>query len=175
MKKILLLTIITLLFSCSTTKQVTTTKNKNGNLIGICNKESFMQEPYNEWFNDGYKYYKTDKEVIEKLKPLLKGIKIKAFLGTWCGDSRREIPVFYKILDEANFNYKNLTTISLNRAKKANGLEKNKNIIHVPTFIFYKNDKEIGRFVEYSVYDYQPEKDFLQILSGKQYKHAYEN
>lgn len=175
MKKLFILFTIIILASCTSTQKVVATKNKQGDLVGIANKESFKQEPYgSEWFNDYYSYYETDKKTVEKLKPLLKNIKIKAFIGTWCGDSKREVPNFYKILDEAGFNYKNLTMVTLNRSKKANGLEKGYNILRVPTFIFYKNNEEIGRFVEHALDGSSVEADFFKILSGKGYKHPYQ-
>ncbi|MBS9774143.1 MAG: thioredoxin family protein [Tenacibaculum sp.] len=175
MKKILFLTLIIILTSCYSTQKVTAVKNNKGHLVGIATKNNFKQEPYaSDWFNDGYKYYKVNKSISEKLKPLLKDVEIKAFIGTWCGDSKRETPIFYKILDKGDFNYKNLTMVTLNRAKKAHNLEKGYNILRVPTFIFFKNGKEIGRFVEHSVDNSTVEKDFLQILSGKLYKHPYQ-
>lgn len=175
MKKITILLLTIFVASCATQQKVTAVKDKTGNLVGIANKESFQQEPYaSKWFNDYYSYYETDKNVVEKLKPLLKDIKIKGFMGTWCGDSKREVPNFYKTLDEAGFNYKNLELVTVNRQKKANGLEKGYNIERVPTFIFYKNGKEIGRFVEHTVNGNSIESDFLKILSGQPYKHPYQ-
>jgi thiol-disulfide isomerase/thioredoxin len=61
-------------------------------------------------------------------------------MGTWCGDSKRETPAFYKILDNTVFDYNNLELITVSRAKETpEGFEKDLNIIRVPTFIFYKN------------------------------------
>lgn len=175
MKKIIIPSIVLLITSCATPKKITATKNKNGNLVGIAKKNSFQQEPYaSEWFNDYYSHYETDKNVIKQLSSLLKDITIKGFMGTWCDDSRREIPNFYKVLDEAGFNYKNLEMVTVNRQKKANGLEQGFNVLRVPTFIFYKNGKEIGRFVEHTVNGNSIEGDFLKILSGKPYKHPYQ-
>lgn len=175
MKKIVYLFVALLIVSCASTPKNLATKNENGNLVGIATKKDFQQEPYgSDWFNDFYSYYETDKGTIEKLKPYLKDIKIKGFMGTWCGDSKRDVPNFYKILDEAEFNYKNLELVTVNRQKKANGLEEGFNITHVPTFIFYKDGKEIGRFVEHALDDSTVEEDFLKILSGQEYKHPYQ-
>ena len=58
--------------------------------------------------------------------------------------------------------------------KKANGIEKGYLIERVPTFIFYKNGTEIGRFVEHTVDGATLEHDILQIVAQKGYKHAYE-
>ncbi len=92
-------------------------------------------------------------------------------MGTWCSDSRREVPRFYKIMDEVGFA--DFDMITVNRAKQANGLEKGYNLNYVPTFILFKNGKEIGRFVERVVND-SLENDLLLIASGKGYKHSRE-
>ena len=95
-------------------------------------------------------------------------------MGTWCGDSQEQTPVFYKILDAADFNYKNLQMVSVDRSKKTpDNLQEGFNIIRVPTFIFYKKGKEIGRFVEYP--RESVEADMLKIVSGAAYKHSYED
>jgi len=52
-------------------------------------------------------------------------------------------------------------------------LEKDLNITNIPTFIFYKNGKEMHRIVESPMESL--EKDMLKIITGQPYKHAYEN
>ena len=75
-------------------------------------------------------------------------------------------------MDEANFNYYYLEIIAVDRSRKTpDDLQKGFELIRVPTFIFYKKGKEIGRFVEYP--KKSVEADFLKILNGKRYKHAY--
>jgi len=173
MKKIVLFVCIIVLASCATQKTVSAEKNKRGDLVGFANKESFAQAPYNTWFNQKFDTYKPDPAVIISLKKALKGIKIKGFMGTWCGDSKRETPHFYKILEQADFNLKNLELVTVNRSKKTpTNLQKGLNIKRVPTFIFYKDGKEIGRYVEYARESL--EKDILKIVTGEVYKHSYE-
>jgi len=174
MKNVFYFILIITTMSCSAQKKtVTAVKDPSGNLIGIANKESFLEAPFNEWFTPNYASYLTDKEVMAKLTPLLKDITIKAFMGTWCGDSQEQTPVFYKILDEAGFNYNHLELITVNRSKVTpDNLQEGFNIERVPTFIIYKNDKEIGRFVEYP--RESVEADLLKIVSGQPYKHSYE-
>jgi thiol-disulfide isomerase/thioredoxin len=136
--------------SCSAQKNIATAvKDPSGNLIGVANKENFLEAPFNEWFTPNYASYETDKEVMAKLTPLLKDITIKAFMGTWCGDSKEQTPILYKILDEAGFNYNHLEMITVNRSKSTpDNLQEGFKIERVPTFIVYKNNNEIGRFVE---------------------------
>ncbi len=141
-------------------------------LLGKANRKGFQMDAFKSWFNTGYENYKVDSETLEKLKPLLKDATITVFMGTWCEDSQRETPHFYKILDEANFDESKLTLITVSDEKTTpQGFEDGKNITNVPTLIFYKNGKELGRIVEYPIESL--EKDMLAILSGKEYKHAY--
>lgn len=175
MKKIIFALFISLVtFGCKINQQhINAIKNTEGNLVGIANKQTFNQEPYNTWFSENYNNYTVDNETILELSKHLEGIKIKGFMGTWCSDSRRETPHFYKILEAANFDTNNLTLITVNKDKETpNHLEKGLNILRVPTFIFYKNNVEIGRYVEYA--RETMEKDFLKIVSGKEYFHSYE-
>ena len=141
-------------------------------LLGKANRKGFQMDAFKDWFNAGYEGYSVDSETLEKLKPLLNDVNITLFMGTWCEDSQRETPHFYKILDEANFDESKLTLITVSDEKTTpQGFEDGKNITNVPTLIFYKNDKELGRIVEYPIESL--EKDMLAILSGKEYKHAY--
>jgi len=141
-------------------------------LLGKANRKGFQMDAFKSWFNTGYENYKVDSETLEKLKPLLKDATITVFMGTWCEDSQRETPHFYKILDETNFDESKLTLITVSDEKTTpQGFEEGKNITNVPTIIFYKNEKELGRIVEYPIESL--EKDMLAILSGKEYKHAY--
>lgn len=129
-------------------------------------------DAFKSWFNPGYQDYSVDSVTLEKLKPFLKDVTITVFMGTWCEDSQRETPHLYKILDDAKFDESKLTLITTSDEKTTpQSFEKGKNITNVPTIIFYKNDKELGRIVEYPIESL--EKDMLAILSGKEYKHAY--
>jgi len=155
-------------------KEVTAKKNDRGYLIGIANRDSFNYEPFKNWYDSRYDQYNTDKSVIEELKPLINNYTIKGFMGTWCGDSKRGVPRFYKILEETGFDQSYFELVTVGRNKKTpDNLQEGFDLIRVPTFIFFKNGKEVGRFVE------RPretlEKDMLKILKGEPYKHAYDN
>ena len=143
-------------------------------LLGIQTKDSLQKTPYRNWFYEAYKNYQPNETVIKELQPLLRDIRIKAFMGTWCEDSQREIPTFYKILETAGYHPKDLTLITVSRDKDTpDGLEKGLDIEYVPTLLFYKDQKELGRIVESPIETL--EKDMLTILSGKPYKHTYAN
>ena len=141
-------------------------------LLGKANRKGLQMDAFKDWFDAGYDTYSVDSETLEKIKPLLKDVTITLFMGTWCEDSQRETPHFYKILDQADFDESKLELITVSEEKTTpQGFEEGKNITNVPTIIFYKNNKELGRIVEYPIETL--EKDMLAILSGKEYKHAY--
>ena len=150
---------------------VTAKKDANGYLVGIANRFDFQDSAYKEWFDSRYEEYTTNKQVVNEISKHIHQLTIKVFMGTWCGDSRREIPGFYKILDETAFDVNYLQLIGVDRSKKYDNYEKDLTIFKVPTIIFLKNGKEIGRFVEYPRETI--EKDFLKIVSGQYYKHSY--
>ncbi len=98
-------------------------------------------------------------------------------MGTWCGDSKQEIPKFYKVLDACNFPKKQLRVITVNRdhsmyKKSPNHEESGLNIHRVPTIIFYKNKLEVNRIVEHPIESF--EKDMLNIATKNTYKSNYQ-
>ncbi|MGB0788633.1 MAG: thioredoxin [Marinirhabdus sp.] len=143
-------------------------------LLGRATRAGFEQPPFNDWFDENYNGSSVDPSKIAALRPLFNNVKIKIFMGTWCEDSRREIPRLYKILDTIGFDRNNFETIAISPDKTTpEGYEKGVDIEYVPTIIFYKNEKEIGRYVEYARKTL--EDDMVSILSGKPYKHSYED
>lgn len=149
-------------------------QDRNGNLIGYIQKSDLIDSKFNVYFEPNYKNYKPDEKVLKKIKKNLKGITIISFVGSWCHDSKRVIPRFYKTMEAANFDFnKNYKMVGITRGKKTpDNLQEGYNIKHTPTLIFYKKGKEIGRFVEHA--GETLEKDILKILQGKTYKHAYD-
>jgi len=97
-----------------------------------------------------YAAYNPDAATLIELKKLLKKEKIKIVFGTWCGDSKANVPNFFKVLDALHFKEKNVDIIAVDGTKKAeNGIIDGLNIQRVPTFIIYdKKGIELGRIVE---------------------------
>ena len=133
-------------------------------LIGYTTLEAFNDTSFSWWWNSAYNMYDVDSVDVEELKIKLEDVDIKIVMGTWCSDSRTEVPHFYKILDELNYPEEKVTLINVNRDKEGfenevEGLDIN----FVPTFIFYKYGEEMGRIIEMP---YETlEKDMLEIVS----------
>lgn len=157
------------------TKEETTQASMvDGNLSGIATINDFQREPFNSWFIPRYEDYAPDPNTVSALNKELRDVEIRAYMGTWCGDSKRETPKFYKLLDMTAYDKDQLTLITVDRSKtKPVDLVSGYDINRVPTFIFYRDGKELGRFVEYPRETL--EKDILKIVSGEDYKHSYED
>ena len=149
------------------------TIDDNMMLIGVINEEGLQNEEFIDWYKENYNDHILDTVTIKQIKPKLNKLTIKVFMGTWCSDSQREVAALYKVLKKAEFDMNQLEVIALSQEKETpNHLEKGFNIEYVPTIIFYKNDKEMGRYVEFA--QDTLEKDILAILNQTGYKHSYE-
>ncbi|OQX95165.1 hypothetical protein B6I21_06810 [candidate division KSB1 bacterium 4572_119] len=111
--------------------------------------------------------YKPDSKVIEQLSELKGPFDVKIFLATWCSDSRREVPHFMKIINQAGLSGRlKMELFAVDRKLKLNsGLAKKYNIKRVPTFVFFRQGKELGQIVE-SPEALLLEQDVYTILSG---------
>ena len=132
--------------SCTTTKKAV---NPNQMMIGDISKKDFKKAPYKDWFDKEYNSYALDKNSLDKIKSKIKTKKVLVFFGSWCSDSRREVPRFIKILDYLNIKYRKVHITGLDRTKKAPNYQDNiYNIQYVPTFIIFDGLKEMGRIIE---------------------------
>jgi len=118
-------------------------------LIGYCNIKGLQKDIYGVYFNSQYDVYKPAELYVNKLKETIDDVEITIVLGTWCSDSQREVPRFFKVLSDAGYNIKRVKVIAVDKNKEAIVVDiSDMDIKKVPTFIIYKNDKEIGRIVE---------------------------
>jgi hypothetical protein len=134
-------------------------------LLGYFNRSQLIREPHSEWFIKGYDDYQYNSGVVEKLSAISKyGITIKIILGTWCPDSRREVPRFMRILDGWKFSQQMLTFIGVDNDKQSPvGEYIGLGIERVPTFIIYRNNIEAGRIIENPLTSL--EQDMVNILT----------
>ncbi|HTG57670.1 MAG TPA: hypothetical protein VL943_15440 [Niabella sp.] len=146
-------------------------------IYGQCLINDLKQTPYANWFGAGFDSYVPDQASIDQLKKVgYKNLTIEIFFGSWCGDSKREVPRALKVLSVAAFPEKQIKLIGLGSTdslykRSPNGEEKGKGIYRVPTFIIYRNGRELGRINEFPVYTF--ERDLFTILSNKTYTPNY--
>lgn len=148
----------------------------NINLLGKSSRQRLAQAPFDTWFNKNYADYTIDTIAADQLKPLLQNKQFVIFMGTWCGDSRREVPRMYKLLDYCGVKPAQIQLINVNNHdtayKQSPGHEeKGLYIFRVPDLLVYENNKEVGRIVESPVATI--EKDLLAIAGNKTYTPRY--
>jgi thiol-disulfide isomerase/thioredoxin len=120
-----------------------------------------------EW-RQNYDDFKAEPELLELLKTRLDDhTRIDVYLGLWCPDSRKHVPPFIRIVDDtksaATVNY---YTVQRKPSKDIKYYVEEFQVERVPTFIFYRDDKEIGRIIEnpkVTLID-----DLIQIAMGTQ-------
>jgi hypothetical protein len=98
-------------------------ENQDVVLYGKISFDDIQKEPSFSWFQSGEKEYSPQTNAITFLKQTLPSYDLIVFLGTWCDDSKLQIPHLYKILNEVNFPFKNVQLYGVNRAKKENNGE----------------------------------------------------
>jgi len=163
------LIVLLLVFSCINKSGYSQDEVKHPDLIvtGYCSVNDFKSNPKtSEWFVPGYAGYVPDESVMKELKILAeRNYTFTIVLGTWCGDSKEQVPHFFKIADEAGFVSNDMNIICVDRTKKAEGIDLSSfNIVKVPTFIVLLDEEEIGRIIETP--ELTVEKDLLNIFNN---------
>ena len=82
------------------------------------------------------------------------------YFGTWCDDSKNNVPLFLKIIDSLNEPEFKVDFFAVDKKSAAGQkyYEENLLVEKVPTFIFYSGDAEIGRIIE------NPQESMLQDM-----------
>jgi thiol-disulfide isomerase/thioredoxin len=100
-------------------------------------------------FHAGYDTARIAQEFVPMIRSVQEGVDVTIFFGGWCGDSKREVPRFLRLADQSDFPKSRITLYALDRTKKSDdGLTEKFGIERIPTFIFLKDGKEIGRITE---------------------------
>jgi thiol-disulfide isomerase/thioredoxin len=152
-------------------------QQKEQHLWGLVTIDSLNKAPYDVWFKKNYADYKPTPSVIEQLKAVsMKGFSIKMFFGTWCGDTKREMPRLLKVLDEIGFSKEKITFIALSSAdslkkQSNNHEERGYNIFRVGCYVIEKNGVEVNRI--YELPTLSMERDLLAIFSNQNYTPQY--
>jgi len=135
---------IVLLVGCSGSKEVATEKMA----IGWVDR-SVLNEPEHQAFKTTFDTVHVDEQFVEMISEIKGDVDITVFFGSWCKDSKRELPHFLKVADKAGISPERIKLYGVDRTKKsADGLTEKYNIQLVPTIIFLKSGVEIGRITE---------------------------
>jgi len=118
-------------------------KSKNNLLGDIQIQNLFTEYPLFKFRYDNYEV--TDRINLSDLED----ISVVIMFGTWCHDSKREVPRMLRILDSAGVGTEQLSLIGVDINKtEPKGREKLYNLRNTPTLILLRNGKEVGRIIE---------------------------
>ncbi|HET9211677.1 MAG TPA: thioredoxin family protein [Thermoanaerobaculia bacterium] len=137
---------------------------EEGVLVGPTTREKVEAAP--EWVQAEVDA-KPDAGAAQGLGTVEPGAEVTVFLGTWCGDSRREVPRLWKALDaEGDAVPFQIRYVGVDHDKKQPAdLLKENGVRYLPTFIVRRGGHEVGRIVETSPHGV--EQDLLALLTGK--------
>ncbi len=118
---------------------------------------------------------KPDLEAARALAAVPAGAEVTVLLGTWCGDSRREVSRLWRAFDEIGASAAGgaagglpftVTYVGVDEAKKEPAAEVSAaGLRYVPTFIVRRGGREVGRIVEKPPHGI--EADLAALLDGK--------
>lgn len=165
MKRVATIFLIFIIGCTTKFNQETTNLDSEQILVGKVNWDGLTMSPYGDWFTPNYLSYVVDSTTLAGIN--VDNIEIVLFLGTWCPDSQLEVPQFYKILDHVNYDLSKMSVVALERLENTDLVspqheEEEFNIGFVPTMIFLRDGKELGRITEYP--ERTLEKDMAAIV-----------
>ena len=146
-------------------------------LLGRCTVQQLDEEPFSEWSREEYAGYTLNPGILEELNEIdTTGLSFTVFFGTWCGDSRREVPRLLKLFDAMGLAEGSVELVALDRTDEAlkqspDGEQRGREIYRVPTLIVERDGEEISRLVEHPVLSL--ERDLLAMLGGGGYAPSY--
>ena len=114
--------------------------------------------PYATWFVSAYEAASADLGLLADLEHK-EDLRFKLYLGTWCGDTRRELPQWLKVFASWGLSPRQIDCIALDRKKQSGeAWEQGYGITRVPTLLVYRKNRYLGRITE------RPKKGFLEDL-----------
>ncbi len=117
-------------------------------LVGAIQQEELFRTF--EVFREQYEAYMPDDSVVHMIAAVRRDIRVEAFLGTWCGESRVHLSHFLKVMARAGNSRISYSLHGLDRTKKdPEGLTVTFHITRVPTLVFLEGGRELGRITEY--------------------------
>lgn len=134
-------------------------------VVGLTSREA-IEEALPAWREASVAADPED-ETARALATVPAGAEVDVFLGTWCGDSRREVSRLFAALALASAGGPlpfAIRFIGVDRAKVAPGLSEGAELRYVPTIIVRRDGVEVGRIVEHATR--VVEQDLLDLLTG---------
>lgn len=116
-------------------------------LLGPITIEQLIDFP--DWFGVDFMTYMPAPVFANELPGAMNDVDILCILGTWCDDSKREVPRLIRLMQMKGIDPAKLRMVGADRNKMSPGGETAQyKVEKVPTFIFLREGLEVGRIVE---------------------------
>ena len=140
---------LVVLAGCATQQQLGKGTVQHGMALGWVGRDVFFRADHDA-FAHAFDTTQADQGMAQLVSAVAQDVDIIVFFGSWCGDSKREVPRFLRLADAAGIPPDRVRWYGLDRTKTSpDGLAAQFRIERVPTFIFLKNGAEVGRIVEH--------------------------
>ena len=163
-RNILFIALIFMIMNCSETDELKIVTNDRGERVALGEvTPDQIIENFADYKRD-YQNYVVDTLALGSLNIPPGNVEILILMATWCSDCQREVPRFFKVMDQ--LKNKNIKTkyICVDRSKKdENGIAESHEVEFIPTFIIKFNNEEIGRIVETA--QISIEEDLIEIFT----------
>jgi hypothetical protein len=163
--------LLTLVLGCATTTTATTPvattpvddhHGPMGEIVGPTSRDEIEGE-LPAW-REAREAAAIDAEAAARLARVPPGAEVTVLLGTWCGDSRREVARLFAALEAAGALPFEIRFIGVDRSKQAPGYTEEANLLYVPTIIVTRDGVEVGRIIESAPLGV--ERSLLELLDG---------
>lgn len=167
MKKFLLTLLVCAFFASAASAQqsykVKYDSLGNKVLMGPINEKVLANDSAFMWFFTGVNRYQPDSAWIKYISFYRDSFNVVVFIGTWCEDSKRMLPEFYRVMMASSYPMNRIKLYGLDRQLKGEGgAEQTYNVNKVPSFILLHDGKEIGRITDHV--NRSMEADIVSIL-----------
>ena len=128
-------------------------------LFGPVTREEIVSS-INDWDRE-YFEYEPDPTVVAALSDKLFDVDLAVIFGTWCSDSKREVPRLWKILEEAGYPVDEVEMLAVGSSRFtadmgvpadliawSDAVKRYYGVEAVETIIVTREGKELGRIVE---------------------------
>ena len=135
-----------LLLSTLSWAQSTTSIASNGKKVlkGKIEMKTLMNDSSAAWFYSGVNNYQPNENMLNYVKDNRGKFNVVAIAGTWEDNSRRLLPALYKVMILAGSPDEQVITFGADE-KLQTGAPVDYKVKKIPTFIVFREGKEIGR------------------------------
>ena len=131
---------------------LTDSANNNEKILkGEITKSDVANNPAYTWYAESQKIYPVpNAAAVAGMAKNKDNVNIVIFGGTWCEDTHFVLPKFFEMQEASGFPENRITLYAVDRNKKTTGtIAEDYHITNIPTIIVMKDNKEVGRVVEY--------------------------